>query len=274
MKFKDTDIDFATPKIMGIINMTPDSFYDGGKIKDDSTLLAQTERMLGEGADFLDVGGYSSRPGADFVSVEEERRRVIPTIELLVKNFPEAVISIDTFSAAIASEAIAAGSAFINDISSGDDDPQMFETVARLKVPYVAMHKRGSPKTMQAKPTYTDPISEIFEYLSNKLKALHVLGVHDVIIDPGFGFGKTREHNYMLLKQLNRFKALGVPLLVGLSRKSMIQKVVSAPADEALSGTIAANTVALLNGADILRVHDVAAARQAVAIVSELGKLS
>lgn len=272
MKFKGKSVDFSKPKIMGVMNVTPDSFYDGGKIKDDRALLAQAEKMLLEGADFLDVGGYSSRPGADFVSVEEERRRVIPAIELILKNFPETLISIDTFRAAIASEAIAAGAAFINDISAWDDDPVMFETLVRLKVPYVAMHKQGTPQTMQKNPEYGDAVSEIFDYLSRKLAKLRALGLTDIIIDPGFGFGKTLTHNYSLLESLSRFKKIGAPILVGISRKSMIQKVIGAPAAEALYGSIAAETIAILNGADILRVHDVLPARHAIAIVSQLKK--
>ncbi len=273
MKFRGKSIDFSTPKVMGVVNVTPDSFYDGGKIKDDRTLLSQAERMLSEGADFLDVGGYSSRPGADFVSVDEERRRAIPAIEAILKKFPETIVSVDTFRAAIASDAIAAGAGMINDISSGDDDPEMFETVARLHVPYIAMHKQGNSKTMQKSPTYRDVVSEIFEYLNGKVLKLRAQGVQDVIIDPGFGFGKTLEHNYTLLKHLARFKEIGAPILVGVSRKSFIQKIVGSTAEGALYGTIAANVIALQNGADILRVHDCLPARHAIAIVSQVRKM-
>jgi len=270
MKFKGQSVDFSEPKVMGVVNVTPDSFYDGGKIKDATGLISQVETMLKEGADFIDIGGYSSRPGAFVVSVEEERNRVIPSIELIVKKFPNVLISVDTFRAAIASDAIAAGAAFVNDISAGDDDPEMISTVARLGVPYVAMHKQGYSQTMQKNPSYRDAVSEIFKYLFDKVVELREAGVKEIIIDPGFGFGKNLEHNYSLLKHLEQFKKLGVPVLVGVSRKSMIQKVVGSSAEGALYGTISANTIALLNGADILRVHDVLPAKHAIAIVNQI----
>ncbi len=270
MKFNGKSVDFAEPKVMGVLNVTPDSFYDGGRIKDDRTLLAQAEKMLAEGADFLDVGGFSSRPGADFVSVEEERRRVVPAVKLILKNFPEALPSPPRPPPSRPPPPPPPGAALINDISAGDDDPEMFKALVRLKVSYVAMHKRGTVETMQKNPSYGDVVSEIFEYLRGKVLKLGELGVTNVIIDPGFGFGKTPEHNYALLKNLDRFKTIGAPVLVGLSRKSMIQKAVNAPADDALFGTIVANTVTLIKGADILRVHDVRPAKDAIAVVSRL----
>lgn len=270
MKFKGQSIDFSCPKVMGVINVTPDSFYDGGRIKDDRMLLLQVEKMLNEGADFLDVGGYSSRPGASFVSLEDERTRVLPAINLVVKRFPKALISVDTFRAEVASEAVSAGAAFVNDISAGDDDPHMFSTISNLGVPYVAMHKQGHFETMQKNPSYEDVVSEIFDYLSKKISSLRSAGVENVIVDPGFGFGKKLEHNYSLLKHLGTFKKLEAPLLVGISRKSMIQKTVNCSADEALYGTIAANTVAILNGADILRVHDVLPAKHAILVADKV----
>lgn len=274
MKFKGKRVDFSEAKVMGVVNVTPDSFYDGGRIKDDRTLLTQAERMLSEGADFLDVGGYSSRPGAALVSVEEERRRAIPAISSILKRFPETFVSVDTFRAAIASEAIAAGAAFVNDISAGDDDPDMVAAVARLKVPYVAMHKQGTSGTMQKNPRYQNVVEDIFSYLSKKVASLEAAGINDIIIDPGFGFGKTLAHNYALLANLSRFSKIGRPLLVGLSRKSMIQKVVGASASDALFGTVAAQTIALLSGASMLRVHDVRPAKDAIAIVRELKNIN
>lgn len=257
---------------MGIINVTPDSFYDGGRIKDDRTLLSAAERMLGEGADFLDIGGFSSRPGAAEVPLAEEERRVLPAIESVLKHFPESVLSVDTSRAAVAAAAIAAGAAFVNDISAGDDDPRILSVVAASQVPYVAMHKQGRPKTMQDNPAYRDVVAEVFDYLSAKASALRALGVSGVILDPGFGFGKTMEHNYRLLAHLKRFKEIGAPLLVGLSRKSMIQKALGVSAEDSLDGTIAATAVALMNGADIVRVHDVKPARDAIAVFAQIKK--
>ncbi len=261
-------ISLDEPRIMGILNLTPDSFYDGGKLNDENSILQQAEKMLKEGATFLDVGGYSTRPGADAVSVDEEKKRVIPALEKLSQTFPEAFFSIDTYRAEVAREAIQAGAHIINDISAGDDDAEMFATVAQLQVPYIMMHKKGSPKDMQLDPQYDDVVKEVIQYLSFRLEKLHLLGVHDVIIDPGFGFGKTLEHNYQLLKNLNLLRMLGVPVLAGVSRKSMINKILHTKPENALNGTTVANTLALLQGASILRVHDVKEAQQAVKIVN------
>jgi dihydropteroate synthase len=256
------------PKIMGILNLTPDSFYDGGKLSDENSLLQQAETMLKQGATFLDIGGYSTRPGADVVSAGEEKKRVIPAIEILSKTFPEAFLSIDTYRAEVAKEAILAGAHIINDVSAGDDDAEMFATVAQLQVPYIIMHKKGSPKDMQLDPQYEDVTKDVIQYLSFRLEKLNLLGVHDVIVDPGFGFGKNLEHNFQLLKNLKLLRMLGVPVLAGVSRKSMINKILKTKPENALNGTTVVNTLALLQGAGILRVHDVKQAREAVKIVT------
>lgn len=261
-------VTFDEPKIMGILNLTPDSFYDGGKLSDENSVLQQAETMLKQGATFLDIGGYSTRPGADVITVHEEKKRVIPAIEILSKNFPEAFFSIDTYRSEVAREAIQAGAHIINDVSAGDDDAEMFQAVAELQVPYIIMHKKGSPKDMQLDPQYEDVTKEVIQYLSFKLEKLYKLGVHDVIVDPGFGFGKNLAHNYQLLKNLNLLRMLGVPVLAGVSRKSMINKILKTKPENALNGTTVANTLALLQGASILRVHDVKEAVQAVKIVT------
>lgn len=261
-------IDLSGGKIMGILNVTPDSFFDGGRHNRQDLQLKQLEKMLQEGADFIDVGGYSSRPGADDVSTDEELNRVIPAIERITKEFPQAIISIDTFRAKVAEAAIAAGAQIINDISGGEDDPGMFDTVARLQVPYIMMHKQGTPKTMQQNPQYEDVVQEVLQFFSVRLQRLYALGVNDVIIDPGFAFGKTLEHNYQLLKKLYLFRMLEVPMLVGVSRKSMINKILKTKPEEALNGTTVVHTIALLQGCEILRVHDVKPAAEAIKIVN------
>lgn len=267
---KGTLIDFSTPKVMGILNITPDSFYDGGRYQNEKNILSQTEKMLNEGATFIDVGAYSSRPGADHVSEEEELRRIIPVVELLVKEFPDIFLSIDTFRSKVAQETINAGAALINDISGGNMDAQMFETVAKVQVPYIAMHMQGTPQTMQQNPTYEDITTELIKFFSEKIHQLHQLQVKDVIIDVGFGFGKTIEQNFQLLKDLKFFETLNAPILAGVSRKSMLYKTLNISAQEALNATTSANTIALLNGANILRVHDVKEALECVKIVDQL----
>jgi dihydropteroate synthase len=252
---------------MGVLNVTPDSFYDGGKYTGPEAQLHQAEQMLKEGADILDVGGYSSRPGAEEVSVQEEMDRVLPLIELLRSRFPDAIISIDTFRAIVAEESIRTGAHIINDISAGEDDAEMFETVARLQVPYIMMHKKGSPKDMQLDPQYEDVAKELLQYFSFRIEKLRELGIHDIIIDPGFGFGKTLAHNYQLLKKLYLFRMLGCPLMAGASRKSMINKILHTKPENALNGTTVVNTLALMQGVDILRVHDVKQAKEALKIV-------
>lgn len=261
---------FDRPKVMGIINMTPDSFFDGGQYNNVDSALRQAEKHLAKGADFLDIGGFSSRPGADDVSVEEELKRVTTPIEAIAKEFPKAIISIDTFRSKVAEEAISAGAQIINDISAGEDDELMFETVAKLQVPYIIMHKQGSPKTMQQNPKYGNVVVEVAKYLSQRILKLNELGVNDIIADPGFGFGKTVEHNYEILNQLDHFHHLDVPILAGVSRKSMINKVLGTKPENALNGTTVLNTIALQKGAHILRVHDVKEAVQAVKLLEML----
>lgn len=256
------------PMIMGILNRTPDSFFDGGHYDSEEELLARAAQMLEDGASILDVGGYSSRPGAPEVSVEEELDRVLPTIEALNKHLPDAYISIDTFRAEVATQAVAAGAAMINDIAGGDLDDNMFRCVSKLKVPYIAMHMQGTPQTMQQSPTYSNVVTEVIHSLSEKVNRLKLLGVNDVILDPGFGFGKTLEHNYQLLNNIQQLHFLNCPVLVGVSRKSMINKIIQTTPDQSLNGTTVVNTMALLNGANLLRVHDVKPAMEALKIVS------
>ncbi|MEM6841111.1 MAG: dihydropteroate synthase [Bacteroidota bacterium] len=253
---------------MGILNITPDSFYDGGKYHQaDRALLSQAEKMLRDGATLLDLGGYSSRPGASHISVEEEKLRVVTAIEHVAKNFPEANLSVDTFRAEVAQEALAAGACMVNDISGGELDPRMFEVVARYQVPYVLMHMRGTPQTMKQLTDYDHIVVELLGYFQQKIARLRELNVADIILDPGFGFAKTIDQNYHLLNHLQAFQELGLPVLAGLSRKSMIYKRLGGTPDNALNGTTVLNTVALLQGAAILRVHDVKEAQEAIHLV-------
>lgn len=254
------------PLIMGILNLTPDSFFDGGKYQNIPQALHHAKKMLEEGADILDIGGMSSRPGARLITAEEECKRVLPLIEALQQELPEAILSIDTIYATTARKAIEAGAAIINDISAGRIDPEMFSTVADLQVPYILMHMQGLPNNMQQQPAYADVVQEVFDFFVEKIGKLRQLGLHDIILDPGFGFGKTLEHNYALLRQLSAFRAFDLPILVGISRKSMINKVLHTKPAEALNGTTAAHILALEQGAHILRVHDVSPAREAIAI--------
>ncbi|MCL4133781.1 UNVERIFIED_CONTAM: hypothetical protein GTU68_055218 [Idotea baltica] len=267
---KGTLIDLTSPKVMGILNITPDSFYDGGKYKDEITILKQVEKMLFEGATFIDVGAYSSRPGAKHISEEEELQRIVPVIALLMKNFPEIIISVDTFRSKIAQETIDCGATIINDISGGTMDAKMFETVANLQVPYILMHMLGTPQNMQKNPVYKDVVEDIISFFAEQIFKLHQLKLNDVIIDVGFGFGKTKDHNFEILKNLSLFKSLDAPILAGVSRKSMLYKTLDISAQEALNATTSANTIALLNGANILRVHDVKEAVEAVKIVEQV----
>lgn len=262
--------DLTTPKIMGILNLTPDSFYDGGLYNNTDRALAQTEKMLLEGATFIDIGGASSKPGAVEISTDEELARVLPVIEEIHKTFPETIISIDTYRSDVAKLAVAAGAAMVNDISGGKLDAKMLKTVGALGVPYIAMHMQGTPQNMQEKPSYDNIMTDIRSFFAAKIDAAHKAGIHDVIIDPGFGFGKTLEHNYSLLKNLSSIKMNGIPLLIGVSRKSMIYKLLQAEVTEALNGTTVLNTVALQQGAQILRVHDVKEAHQAVQLIEKL----
>ena len=250
---------------MGILNVNTDSFYDGGRYLDLDDAKRQIQRMVEEGVDIIDVGGASSRPGADEVHIDLEQERVLPIIELLTNEVPHIPVSIDTYRAEVARNAVAAGASIINDISAGDDDAQMLQTVAALQVPYIAMHKQGMPKTMQDNPTYNDVTITVLDYFRSKMEQFNLLGIKDVILDPGFGFGKTIEHNYRLLKDLSALETiLKTPMLVGVSRKSMINKVLGTKAAEALNGTTVLNTIGLMNGARILRVHDVKEANEAI----------
>jgi dihydropteroate synthase len=266
---KGTLIDLTTPKVMGVLNITPDSFYDGGKYKNETDILNQVTKMLTDGAAFIDVGAYSSRPGAQHISEVEELKRILPVIQLLTNNFPEIIISVDTFRSKVALETIQSGAALINDISGGKLDENMFSTVAKLQVPYILMHMLGTPQNMQKNPTYEDVTKEIIAFFATQIYRLHQLKLNDIIIDVGFGFGKTNKHNFEILKNLALFKSLDAPILTGLSRKSMLYKTLGISAQEALNATTAANTIALLNGASILRVHDVKEASEAVKIVAQ-----
>lgn len=263
-------LNLDSPIVMGILNITPDSFYDGGKLNNDKSLLSLAEKHLTDGATILDIGGYSSKPGASLVSANEEENRVLPAIELILKEFPNAILSIDTFRSDIARKAINKGVAIINDISAGDFDDNMFAVVRELNVPYIIMHIQNNPTNMQNNPQYNDVTKEVFNYLAKKVKTLNVLGVNDIIIDPGFGFGKTIEHNYTLLKNLTIFSSLDVPLLIGLSRKSMIHKVLKNNPKESLNGTTALNMIGLQNGANLLRVHDVKQAFECIKLHNQL----
>lgn len=263
-------MDLAVPKVMGVLNVTTDSFFDGGQYTSSDDVLRQTEKMLSDGADIIDVGGYSSRPGADHIPVEEEQGRVEKAISLIIRNFPGTVISIDTFRSAVAQTAVHAGASMVNDISAGDLDPSMFETVSRLNVPYIAMHMRGTPKTMQTHAQYNNLLTELIEHLQQRLARLQALGVKDIIVDPGFGFAKKMQHNFFLLNNLEKLSILGKPVLVGLSRKSFISKTLQTDAAGALNGTTALNMVALMKGADILRVHDVKEAKEVIKLFTAL----
>ena len=259
-------IDLSQPKVMGILNLTPDSFYDGGKHTSEQTILEKVEKMLLDGATFIDIGGYSSRPGATHITEEEELNRVLQGINLVLKHFPDTLISVDTFRSSVARQAIESGAALVNDISAGNLDHQMFRTVADLQVPYIMMHMPGTPQTMQKLTHYEDIIQEIILYFSKKIVELRELHLNDLIIDVGFGFGKTFEQNFLLLKNLSVFKIIGVPILAGISRKSMLYKTLGIDVGEALNATTVANTLALVNGAGILRVHDVKEAVEAIKI--------
>ncbi|WP_411273131.1 dihydropteroate synthase [Daejeonella sp.] len=264
-------MDLSKPRIMGILNLTPDSFYDGGRNNDSRSALNKAELMLTESADILDLGAYSSRPGADHISEVEELERLIPIVKAIVKEFPDAVLSIDTFRSEVAKAAINEGAHIINDISAGEMDKAMFETVAALRVPYILMHMRGTPQTMTGLTEYNDLITDVCYYFAAKIDQLKQLDVKDLIVDPGFGFAKTPEQSFELLKNLDYLKITGHPILAGLSRKSMIYKTLGTDADNALNGTIAANTIALMKGANILRVHDVKAAKEAIMIFEKVG---
>lgn len=260
----------TTPKVIGILNVTPDSFYDGGKFKNRSEMLSQVGKMLKDGAIFIDVGAYSSKPNAEFVSEEEELQRIVPIINLILEYYPEALLSIDTFRSEVAKVCIENGAAIINDISAGNLDDKMLETVAKYNVPYLMMHMRGTPQTMQAMTSYDNIVKEILFYFSEKVALARSFGINDLIIDPGFGFAKTLEQNFEVLQKLELFKILELPLLAGFSRKSMIYRTLQSSAEDALNGTTVLNTIALTKGANILRVHDVKEAMECVTLFNKI----
>ncbi|MCK6608361.1 MAG: dihydropteroate synthase [Flavobacterium sp.] len=263
-------IDLSTPKVMGILNVTPNSFYDGGKHKEINSIIHQVDKMLSEGADFIDIGAYSSKPSAEFVSEEEEIKRLVPIVKSLVETFPNIILSVDTFRAQVAKASVENGVAMVNDIAAGLLDDKMLETVAELKVPYIMMHMRGNPQTMQSLTQYDDIVKEMIFYFSERIQKARSFGISDIVIDPGFGFAKTLEQNYEVLHKMELFEMLELPLLAGISRKSMIYKVLENSPQEALNGTSVLNTIALQKGAKILRVHDVKEAVECIKLVSKL----
>jgi dihydropteroate synthase len=263
-------VDLTTPKVMGILNVTPNSFYDGGKFTEDKKRLYQVEKMLIDGASFIDVGGYSSKPNAEEVSEKEELQRVIPVIQTILNEFPSAIVSIDTFRSEVAKQSIQNGAAIINDISAGSLDVNMLPTVAQLQVPYIMMHMKGTPQTMQSLTQYDNVVKEILFYFSEKVAQARYHGINDLIIDPGFGFAKTLAQNFEVLGKLELFQILELPLLIGVSRKSMIHKTLATTSEMALNGTTSLNTIALMKGANILRVHDVKEAVECVKLYQTL----
>ena len=271
---KDKLLDLSLPKIMGIVNLTPDSFYGGSRFSNDVKLIEEVEKMMKAGMSIVDVGGMSSRPGAEIIDVETEIKRVIPAIENIRKTFPELIISIDTIRSEVASRAIDAGAGIVNDISAWTIDPRLIEVVAEKGVPYILIHMQGKPKDMQVNPQYNDVIKHVLDFFAAKSRFAKDLGVKDIILDPGFGFGKSMDHNYQLLNSLSVFRILDCPILIGLSRKSMIYKLLKTTSEHALNGTTACHMVALMNGARILRVHDVKEAADAISIFDKLGNNS
>ena len=256
--------DFSSPKVMGILNITPDSFYDGGKFKDDQKIKNHINKMINDGMDILDIGGYSSRPGASEVSISEELERVIPTLIFIKKNFKNLIISIDTFRSEVAKASLIEGADIINDISAGVFDSKMMDVISKFNCPYILMHMKGNQRNMQNSPKYKHTAVEIIQFLAERIKVARKKNIVDIIVDPGFGFGKTVEHNFEILNNLENFKALDAPLLTGFSRKSMIFKTLKTTSDEALNGTSSLNTIALMKGANILRVHDVKEAKECI----------
>jgi dihydropteroate synthase len=263
-------IDLATPKVMGILNVTPNSFFDGGKYENDSEILSRVGKMLNDGATFIDIGAYSSKPSAEFVSEDEELQRIVPIVNLILEHFSETLISIDTFRSEVAKACIENGAAIINDISAGILDDKMLETIAKYNVPYIMMHMRGTPQTMQTMINYDNIVKEILFYFSERIAQARSLGINDLIVDPGFGFAKTLGQNYEVLQKMELFEMLELPLLAGFSRKSMIYKTLNSSADDALNGTTVLNTIALTKGAKILRVHDVKEAMECVTLFNKI----
>lgn len=264
-------LDLSIPQVMGILNVTPDSFYAGSRMQTETDIATRAEQILSEGASIIDIGAYSSRPNAEHISSEEEMNRLRVGLEIINRNHPDAIISVDTFRADVAEQCVKEyGAAIVNDIAAGEMDDRMFQTVAELGVPYIIMHMQGTPQNMQKEPHYENMQKEIFLYFAQKVQQLRDLGVKDIIIDPGFGFGKTLEHNYELMTHLEEFRIFELPLLVGISRKSMIYKLLGGTPQDSLNGTTVLNTIALMKGANILRVHDVSEAVDAVRIVRKL----
>ena len=263
-------IDLSIPRVMGILNVTPNSFFDGGKYKNENEIISQVDKMLSEGATFIDIGAYSSKPSAEFVTEQEEIDRIVPAIELILKHFPEALLSIDTFRAEVAKASIESGTAIINDIAAGGLDDKMFDVIAKYNVPYIMMHMRGNPQTMQSLTQYDDIVKEILFYFSEKVQKARSLGINDLILDPGFGFAKTTDQNYEVLQKTELFNLLELPVLAGVSRKSMIYKTLGITPQEALNGTTFLNTIALTKGAKILRVHDVKEAVECVTLFNKM----
>ena len=263
-------VDLSTPKVMGILNVTPNSFYDGGKYKNESEILSQVEKMLIDGASFIDIGAYSSKPNAEFVSEQEEILRIVPVVDLILKHFPETILSIDTFRSEVAKATIESGSAIINDISAGMLDDKMLEIIGKYNVPYIMMHMRGNPQTMQTLTNYEDIVKEMLFYFSERVAKARTFGINDLILDPGFGFAKTIDQNYEVFQKMELFKMLELPLLVGISRKSMIYKTLDITIENALNGTTVLNTFALSKGANIIRVHDVKEAAECVTLFNKI----
>lgn len=263
-------VDLSTPKVMGILNVTPNSFFDGGKYKNETEILSQVEKMVLEGATFIDIGAYSSKPNAEFVSEQEEIARIVPVVDLILKHFPETIISIDTFRSEVAKASIESGAAIINDIAAGNLDEKMFEIIAKYNVPYIMMHMRGNPQTMQTLTDYDDIVKEMLFYFSEKVAKARSFGINDLIIDPGFGFAKTIDQNYEVFQKMELFNVFELPLLVGISRKSMIYKTLNTTIENALNGTTVLNTLALTKGVKILRVHDVKEAMECVALFNKI----
>lgn len=263
-------VDLSAPKVMGILNVTPNSFFDSGKYKNETEILSQVEKMVVDGATFIDIGAYSSKPNAEFVAEQEEIYRIVPVVDLILKHFPEAILSIDTFRGEVAKASIESGAAIINDIAAGNLDNNMFEIIAKYNVPYVMMHMRGNPQTMQTLTDYDDIVKEMLFYFSEKVAKARSFGINDLMIDPGFGFAKTVGQNYEVFQKMELFNMLELPLLVGVSRKSMIYKTLGTTIENALNGTTVLNTLALTKGAKILRVHDVKEAVECVALFNKI----
>ena len=263
-------VDLSTPKVMGILNVTPNSFYDGGKYKNESEILSQVEKMLVDGASFIDIGAYSSKPNAEFVSEQEEISRIIPVVDLVLKHFPDTMLSIDTFRSKVAKVAIENGAAIINDISAGNLDDKMLEVIGKYNVPYIMMHMRGNPQTMQTLTNYEDIVKEMLFYFSERVAKARTFGINDLTLDPGFGFAKTIDQNYEVFQKMELFKMLELPLLVGISRKSMIYKTLDSTIEKAMNGTTVLNTLALTKGANIIRVHDVKEAAECVTLFNKI----